>query len=181
MFSAVNKYKNFRKNCEISPAIRRERRIIVIACCVQRAAYRVLRVKMFLKARKETKSKYKVKSYKLKVDLRHDNIGSFLRELYDPCGKSNLKKQSQFGQTQDFRRKTKDKNIENKANFNLGKIDVSSFLTSIYERLWESLCFFVVKNKANSGQTQNTRLQTSDYILKINSLKKLEKSFNEKV
>ena len=40
-------------------------------------------------------------------------------------------------------------NLKNKANVNLGKIGVSSFITSEYERFWGVLCFFAAKNKPN--------------------------------
>ena len=39
--------------------------------------------------------------------------------------------------------------MKNKANFNIGKIGVSSLLTSEYENTWAFLFFFAAKNKAN--------------------------------
>ena len=49
--------------------------------------------------------------------------------------------------------------IKNKANFKLGKIDVSSLLTSEYEDYWAFLCFLGQENKANPAPSLTTPRQ----------------------
>ena len=59
--------------------------------------------------------------------IQHDKIGSFLYGLRESCGKSKTNPVSH--------KALPGRNIENKANFKLGKIDVSSSLTSKYDRI----------------------------------------------
>ena len=99
---------------------------------------------------------------------QHDKMGSFFGELRDPCGKSKLKKQSQFASQRlecmgrrvdeymhptvslrEAKRGGVSKKLKNKANFNLGKIGVSCYLISKYEGILSFLWFFTAKNKAN--------------------------------
>ena len=47
--------------------------------------------------------------------------------------------------------------MKNKANFKMGKIGVTSFMTSEYEGFWAFLLVLAAKNKANLEYTTDAR------------------------